>query len=360
MKKLLCILLIFAGFVSVSADKLKFTVIRPVFDDAAVNAALIPIFNTLQTDLDNQFGDINAEPKNLIQGFGNAAVYASHGGTLRGYAGYNRFAFSTGLMLGVQLPASFGELMDYANEPDDFRKQLNDDGDIVFGINPQLFNINLGINTSNFLMDRLYLGVRFGYMNIPSDMMTFDNILVGVTANYQLFQARRLGFLLGWRGLSLGTGVIYQQTNLKFSLEQNDMGYNNELGSTGVTMNFTPKFYADTKITTVTIPLEAVTAVRLLFINIPFGVGVDLAFGKSDFKFGVDMDINFGGDMSGLTQTQQGSVSVEGGGDIPPAFANFKIMTGIGFVLGPVIIDVPVTIYAKNGFALGLTVGIVF
>jgi hypothetical protein len=119
-------------------------------------------------------------------------------------------------------------------------------------------------------------------------------------------------------------------------------------------------------INTVTIPLEATTAVQLFsFLNITLGVGADLAFGKNDMSLGVSGDVHL--DNSGLpsgagtiTQTPgTGNLSVDAGGTMPPSFFHPKIMTGIGFKIGPVILDIPVTYYflGGTGLNLGVTLG---
>jgi hypothetical protein len=95
-----------------------------------------------------------------------------------------------------------------------------------------------------------------------------------------------------------------------------------------------------------------------LFLNIPLGVGVDFAFGKSDMKLGVSGDANVTGLPATVTQTSKGNVTATVGGDMSPSFANFKVMTGLGFSFGPVIIDIPISFYIGSGYSLGLTVGV--
>jgi hypothetical protein len=104
----------------------------------------------------------------------------------------------------------------------------------------------------------------------------------------------------------------------------------------------------------------------LYFLNIPLGVGVDLAFGKSDIRLGLDSDISLQGSFnheSGATvyQDKPGSFSVTAGGDMSPKFFQPKLMTGLGFTLGPVVIDIPVTWYfLDHGASVGVTLGVVW
>jgi len=119
------------------------------------------------------------------------------------------------------------------------------------------------------------------------------------------------------------------------------------------------------KVNTVTIPLEASTSVRLLwFLNVALGLGVDISFGKSDMKVGMNGDINVRGFDSaamGVQQSESGNLSVSAGGVMAPGFFNLKLMTGLGFSMGPVILDIPITFYLlNNGYNVGVTVGVVW
>jgi hypothetical protein len=103
------------------------------------------------------------------------------------------------------------------------------------------------------------------------------------------------------------------------------------------------------------------TSIKLVFVNIPFGLGMDLAFGKSKVGFGIDSDIGLDGLPSGITQTSKGSLSVNGGTSANPRIANLKLMTGLGFLFGPAYLDIPFTYYFRDkGISLGATIGISF
>jgi hypothetical protein len=62
-----------------------------------------------------------------------------------------------------------------------------------------------------------------------------------------------------------------------------------------------------------------------------------------------------------IQQKDSGLGKIELSNSGTPTRANFKIMSGLGFTLGPVIIDIPITYYpASNGFNLGITIGAVW
>jgi hypothetical protein len=120
---------------------------------------------------------------------------------------------------------------------------------------------------------------------------------------------------------------------------------------------------------TCTIPLEVSTAIRLLFVNVHAGIGADVAFGSNDMAIGVEspLDVKVEGTMAGVNVsdyigTTAGSLSVSAGGTVEPAFLQPKIMAGLGFVLGPVILDIPVTYYfgETTGLNVGVTLGVTF
>jgi hypothetical protein len=241
---------------------------------------------------------------------------------------------------------------------------LNKEHDLKLGLNPQIITGQISINTSKFLLDKLYLGARFGYMNMDSldliDGFSFNSLSLGLMANYQLIPQKKLAAgLLLWRGLNLGTGFIYQGTNIgyKIKLEPTEA---QPIGSSGYSLQIDPSLTLDMDIKTFTIPLEASTSVRLLwFLNLALGLGVDLGFGKSDMKVGMSGDVNVtsNGDIAEMTP---GNISISAGGDMAPGFFNPKLMTGVGISLGPVIIDIPVTLYLDNGYNVGVTLGVVW
>jgi hypothetical protein len=61
-----------------------------------------------------------------------------------------------------------------------------------------------------------------------------------------------------------------------------------------------------------------------------------------------------------LTPTQNAALSASTGGKSPPDLFNLKLMTGLGFSIGPVILDIPVTFYPVNsGYNFGVTLGFI-
>ena len=367
-KKMLfiCFILIIAGTFSVSALDVKgkaptFKGYNTIAVDA-INEKLKDFFDEAINELKDDVGDIKSKPEDLIKSFGNSSIFASHGATQRAYGGYDLFAVTFGAMVGLQLPSSPFNIMD---DMEDMTDNLNDEGDIKMGLNPQILNARIGINTSKFLVEGLYLGLHFGTMKLNMDSMVegfeFNSFSLGATANYQLFSHKKIaGGLLLWRGLNLGSGFIYQKTNLSIPYSLGSITQD----ESGLSLVIDPEILFDIQIKTVTIPLEAVTSVRLLyFLNLSLGAGVDLGFGKSKMDLSMFGDVAVKGAQTqqpGVEPDKKGNISVNAGGDMSPRFFNPKLITGVGFSLGPVIIDIPITFYLGNGYNMGVTLGVVW
>jgi hypothetical protein len=341
-------------------EKMKVTGNAPTLDDTSLQDALDDAFDTALGTITDYVGHINAAPEKLIGGFATSSVYASQGAAQRGYGQPKLLTFTMGPMVGLQIGASLGDL---AGSFENIRDDLKENGDITFGLNVQGISGQFNLNTP-FLLDGLDLGLRFGFFNLPDTLVKgytfgFKTFSVGVVGNYQLLKEKTIvPVLVKWRGLSLGTGLIFQNTAINFGV---DVPGDFDVDFTGGTLKLDPKLAFNMKTNTFTIPLEAATAVQLFsFLNITLGAGADLAFGGNELSLGINSDIDVvDGSGDALPQSAPGSFEVSGGGKAAPAFFNFKIMTGIGFKIGPVILDVPVTLYPgkETGASIGVTLG---
>jgi len=369
MKKIICMFLILSAAVSAFSQTIKIDGKAPTSDEQTINDLLNAAFNGLKTQLNKEIGSLNVVPENLIRAFGNASVYSSHGATQRGYSGYKTFEVTLGSTLGFQLPTSPFKIMDtISGNP---LEGIFKDGDITFGINPQIIDAEIGINTS-FLLKDLYMGFRVGFTpdlgNMMNDVLgdmgglgfSFSNFLIGITANYQLIGSKSIAGIITWRGINLGTGLLLQNTKLKMAYPLPSMTQTLET-YTNTKLKIDPRLSFNMDITTFTIPLEVMTAVNLIFLNIPLGVGVDFAFGKSAMNIGMHSDIVISGGNELIGTTKPGYLTVDAGGEVSPTFANLKLMTGIGLNIGPIILDIPVTWYfVDNGLNVGVTFGLMF
>ena len=318
----------------------------------------------------SDFGSINSDPQKLMRGFANSSVFSSSAATQRGYGGYKLFAFTVGTMVGAQLPVSLfsSSLVD---DIQNLETKLQDEGDVNFGLNPQAITGQIGIN-AKFLLDGLYLGFKFGYFNL--DMIedySFSTFSLGLMANYQLVKQKRfLGPLFLWRGVNIGSGLVYQRTNVGFGMDMGEYDVATEqLNINGHSVYVGAEITdsranLDFNINTVTIPLEVMTSVRLLgILNLSVGAGIDFGFGaaKLNTRVAATAETTFSGNYDTyVEEISPARVDIDVGGKNTPKFFNPKVMAGLGVGIGPVLLDVPVTIYVGQGYNLGLTFTVVW
>jgi hypothetical protein len=368
MKKLFCVLLVFTMAVSAFAEfkvTIKGNAPTVTGNGAAVfNAEIDAAFKELENSFNSMFKETFPEgSKEPLQGFlqsmGNSTAYASHGATTRAYGGYKIFSATIGLMVGLQLPSSLGSLFD---DLDKIGDSISEDHDVKFGISPNIFNAHVGLNMGILGLDKLYLGLRFGYFNLPDliDNFSYNNFTFGVTANYQIIPSLSLAGLVTWRGVSLGSGIIYSGSNANIPISLGDL-LNEDVGGGGNSVSMDPEVTLAMDTGTVIIPLEAITSIKVLIFNIPLGIGADLAFGSTSLGFTANSEVRLNGDLPpGLSNSKNGDISIEGSLSNSPSIFNFKIMTGFGFAMGPVVIDFPFTFYPAGGYNIGITIGAVF
>jgi hypothetical protein len=381
-KSVFCVFMALAVTFSSFADKIQVTGTAPKFKakDPSAAGAIDEFNNSLESVFNDMLGSIGEmvtetipegfiNSNNLLRGFGNSSIYSSHGATMRAFGGYKTFTVSLGTMVGIQLPANAADLASGKISPENFMA----DDKLTFGVNPQFFSINAGFHPSSvfqIMPKDLYLGLRLGFLNIKNlpipDMESahFNTFTIGVTANYQILPKTSLAKLITWRGLSLGSGLLIQTTKfgLPYPIDRQEQAITNTGPMAGSNLVIDSKVIIDMNITTVTIPIEAITAINIVGLNIPLGLGFDVGFGSTDLKFGVESAINVTGNNHLIEQQKEGKIFVGIKNKIAPQFFNMKLMTGVGFSIADVfVIDFPFTFYfADNGFNLGVTIGVTF
>jgi hypothetical protein len=389
---ILCAFIALAVTVSGFSDEIKVTGTPPTvktndptnIPQSAVdklNEALESMFDDTLDKMNNTINETIPsgliDSGNILVGFGNASLFATHGATMRAYGEYKSFSISLGGILGFQVPENTMDLINGDIAVDDF---LSSDK-LTFGINPQAFNLHVGFHPSSLIAimpENLYFGLRIGFFGLPnldiqmSDdvnaKLNFNTFTIGLTANYQLVPSVNLGLII-WRGVNVGSGLIFQTTKLDLSvpikMEPMPIGDGSSIGGglDNLSLVLDPTVTLNMNINTVTIPIEIVTAVKLIFLNIPLGVGFDIGFGQSDLSFGLKSGINIEGANSGkIEQEKGGSLSVGISNNVAPQFFNLKLISGLGFAFGEkFMLDIPFTYYfTSSGFNLGMTLGFRF
>lgn len=336
-----------------------------VLDD--LNASIQAQFD----DAIKEAGDSIAPYHDQVQlagGFADANAFASQAGTDRGYQNYSRFSLTSGVMVGMQAPSLS---MDYYDNIDD---RIKKDGDLKAGAGVGVSLINIGVN-AKFLLPGLYLNVKYGSFNHSFEDVELSVSTYGITGNYIIAKPKGAGLgFLKWRGLSIGTGVLYNKTNATFNLEidpiTDQITYDDENG-TLVTGDIVvdPSMALELSMKTITIPAEIVTSVHLLWIlNLTLGAGIDFNFGKSDIVLGSsgstglnNIQVNGNGVPAEEIEIAPGDVVLEGSTlGVKPSLSKPRLMSGVGLNLGPLKVDVPVTYYPSTGASIGVTVGVVW
>ena len=324
------------------------------FDDA---------WETMMNELDDEIGGIKIKPSKIIKAFADTSVYTSQGASQRAFGDYKLFAFTLGPSIGVHIPSS--KFRNIVKDFEGIEDKVLDEGDLDIGLNIQMFNGQISINTSKFLVDRLYLGFHFGYFNLRYfDDLTFKTTNLGPMLSFQFIKGFDVG-VFRWRGITATSGIIYQSTKLGYRYDFNidPVTFSDGRESDGGLLQVDPRLVLDMNIKTCVIPLEVNTAVQLLwFLNMNMGFGVDLAFGKNSTSFGLDTNIDVSSKNYDLYETG-GYLRVRAGGTMHPKFFNPKFMFNPGFKFGPVVLDIPISYYfardSKN-VSLGVTLGAVW
>ena len=343
------------------------------------NRELRNVFNEMIEETQRTIDDTIPQGFNsndLLKGFGTAAVFASHGATVWAYADYKLLSISTGVMLGLKFPGN--STRTFLSGISGGGVDINSIDDLTFGINPQFFSLHAGLNPSALIKvfpKNLFLGLRLGFfglsnVNIPISDITsklkYRTFTIGLTTNYQLLPSIDLVKVIKWRGVNIGSGLIFQTTKLDFTVPfgeyRETMDFSRGSLNAHLDLVLNPTAALNMNINTVTIPVEISTAIKLVFLNIPLGLGFDLGLGKSKMSIGMKSDVNIDTHNNiQIEQDKKGSISASLENAHAPTAFNFKIMTGLGFTIKDrVIIDIPVTFYIKDGYNLGFTLGVRF
>lgn len=319
--------------------------------DLGTGAAEVTAAGLIAADIESQLKKYGDMPE-FTKGFANANTYAaSNGATMRGYQGYDLICVAVGTMFTVQAPSAdplfFQQIQDEL-----------DDGDVYTGLGTSPLVGQVGLNMG-FIIPDLYISFRFGKLDYNVDAgsykMDYDTNLLGVIVDYQLIPSQSIlaGILL-WKGLNLESGFIYSTNNVVYYKELDTITSTVSAGNTAKT---DPTLDLALDIKSYIIPVEIYSAFRLFYmINFGVGIGMDYVY-----KNTTDLKLHSSGDI-----TVTGVINTKGTIDITADTSNEankyrpKAMVNVGAGFGPVFIDVPFTFYLDNGYAIGLSAGIVW
>jgi len=326
-----------------------------------LNNTISAAFATIQTQVNSNVGNFH-DLTQLSEGFANANMAAFDNASLLGYQTYDLFAITGGANISAAVPGLSVVAVQSA---------LNDiatNGDGYGGVGTGGFAAQVGFN-AGFLVKDLYLTGRIGvFPSVNSNGYTFKQSMFGLGANYTLIKPTDLGFgFLKWRGVSVGTGIIYNNATIGASVPIDDRSqvisyFDPTLGQIdAVAQTTNTKVTLDIKSSSLVIPVDLMTSLQLLwFLNIGLGVGADLSFSSATVGLGGDSVVDITG-LSGAT-VDPGSVDLvatdssgKGAVFVP------RLAASLGMGIGPVKLDFPVSFYpTTKAITLGATVGIVW
>jgi hypothetical protein len=331
---------------------------------AEVDAAAKNLENQLNQNTFPSFTD-------LSRGFANASALTSYAGTNQSFQNYDLFSIMVGANMGFALPGS---------NPSDISKGFNsfhDKGDVYLGAGASLA-VNVGLKVP-FIFDNLYVSGKFGSftkhnIKMKDTRLDIDQTLVGFGLNYSLIQDYGLlGGLARWRGISLGSGLIYTSSKYTFNAFKKDQSYKfvDSKYSTITAEIDASNIEADLSIksSSLTVPFDAVTSMQMFWLlNFGFGAGIDINIPTSSIDGGGSAAIT-AKDTSGLnvfkTDTgNEGSVSISDKSTSKAKFTDIvspKLMASLGLNISIVKLDLPLIYYPfSKAFSIGICAGIVW
>jgi len=350
---------------------------------ATVNTQLTSVFSTLQNDLNTNYFSKLHDLNDLSKGFANANAAAFDNASLLSFQTYDLFGAMIGFNVGAAVPSTD------ANKIASTLTDITSKGDAYIGLATGGFAGQLGINTSLFLVKDLYLSAKFGM--IPSYNTTvgsgegqvdvnFKQTMFGLGVNYTLFPQVDLGFgFIKWRGLSVGSGLVYNSNTTDVTLRIADQKTTSSFSSglpssvsgvpissaytnpsvTATVKNIKAKLIIDNS--SVVLPIELMTSIQALWlVNVGFGVGVDVNFPSSTIKLGGASDLALSG-LSGATFSPASAVVVgtdsKSGGDMLVP----RIAASLGMNVAIFKLEVPLSYYpTTKALAFGISTGVVW
>lgn len=316
-------------------------------------------FELFRQDVENVINENWDGQGELAKGLGNATAYSSNAAPFDGYHGYDLFGIIFGLQVSAQFPGSIAGIT-----PEDIKaagQDIQEDGDVYAGVGAS-GAVNAGLNLG-FLVKGLYANVKFGKMSykIKSDEWDArgDTMTFGLGVNYQFLRVRSLLGLLTWRGLSFGTGFIYNSNKLDMTVNHiSNLEISKDIGN-GYSIVMDPNLELGYEATTYVIPLEVHTAVKVLVLNVNAGAGADLIFGGTDITIKNTNPVYF--DYAGTRIDTDSNITIDASTpETSPSHFRPKLMTGVGITVLGVHINTNLTWYINDGISAGISAGFVW
>ncbi|MEM5948737.1 hypothetical protein WKV44_09300 [Spirochaetia bacterium 38H-sp] len=377
-------LLAYSADVTITAPSISANTVDATFNNN-VNSTINPMIDALATnmqkELKTQFE--NFETPLFAAGVANAGVFSSSVAQILAVQDFKLLQVGAGFTVAMQAPSS------NPADVDAIAAALQSGGDVLAGIGAQAgaqASLNLG-----FLVPNLAVGIRAGALDFSKIATSMGDSLpegfsgktavFGVIANYRLIKPFN-AFVFQWNGVNVGSGLIYQSLDVSYSPSLAPITQSNSISSDldsdstpdsgTITLTATPSLSLRISSSTLMIPLEVSTGVRLLIFNVSAGMGADLAMGGGKINIDAESGLALSGSIyssaadssyqipSTELSVNDGSVSIKAGTTAKPTFFNFKVFASPAIVLPFVALEVPLTYYINDGsgFSAGITLSL--
>lgn len=219
-----------------------------------------------------------------------------------------------------------------------------------------------GLNLRRWKHPELTVFANGFYRSASSDHLRGSIASAGAHVQYKLFTPTRglKRVLVQWGGLDFTTGleVAHWSYGLRGELSTSfEVG--NDAGSASSTIEAATMGHTDLSATTVTLPLEVTTNVRLLYVaSLYVGLGLDAQVGSSSLDLGVAGSLTGTRPDTGEVETI-GAITVTGTGSKGPAIVGYHVLLGLQANLWRLKIFTQATLQPIDKLSLALGVRVV-
>jgi hypothetical protein len=284
--------------------------------------ALDEAFAAMEAQVNASLPD--TEPGDYTKGMANAVAMAGTGTSAVYGSSYRYGLIGVGIGLGLDLgDQTIGGVLGGDAELDKIGG-LGLQGAAVLGLNPGAFTSGTWFGIIDPSRLRTYLSFMSLSRDVGDAAVEFSNF--GAVAQYRIIPEQSLGMnVVKWNGVDVSAGLRYSK--MKFVLTQTVSESQDVDG--GGQMEISGPITVGADVGIFTVPLEASTSVRLLYVlNLVGGMGADLNFGSSKAIANLDADIEITG-VPGGSPTAEGDLDL--GGAAGPTIMNLRGFMGVQF-----------------------------
>ena len=220
-----------------------------------------------------------------------------------------------------------------------------------------------GTAVGPFSLDRAWGYFGFFKYSLSQNVTSFDYMAMTLYFQYRYFEPTSLWLgTLKWNGVFVGSGLRYTAMKATFSQPVNESYSRAEPSMPGnptITSTYNGTLNAGADISVITMPIEAVTSARILYIfNAFIGFGADLSFGAAKSIANTSGPIVMS-ESTGSYGTFTGTASLDLGDQGAPTLGNFRSLFGVQFDAGVASIALSTTRYLgskESAYNVGLRI----